>query len=128
MQALETAGKDDDKQWLTYWAIYAMFMFLDDYAGFILSYFPFYYFAKVCFLIWLFNPATNGALSLYNFTIRPLFKKYELPLTDLFKFVFDISQELIHGEKKRIDLSPKKQSQRNQMEEEVKTTNTEKLD
>ena len=58
LYAIESPEKKDDKQWLTYWIIYGLFIFADEYAGFILHYFPFYYFAKVCFLIWLFNPVT----------------------------------------------------------------------
>ena len=56
--AIESPSKSDDRQWLTYWVIYGIFLFLDEYAWFILQYFPFYYFAKVLFLIWLFNPVT----------------------------------------------------------------------
>ena len=70
LYAIESADKTDDKQWLTYWLIYAFFMVVDEYVGFILSYFPFYYFAKVCFLIWLFNPVTQGAQKIYEILIE----------------------------------------------------------
>ena len=59
IQALNTKDDDkDDKQWLTYWIVYGAFVCVDEFAGFILSIIPFYYFFKVCFLIWLYNPAT----------------------------------------------------------------------
>jgi receptor expression-enhancing protein 5/6 len=36
IQALESVGKDDDKEWLTYWIIFGIFTLLDDFCGFIL--------------------------------------------------------------------------------------------
>ncbi len=121
MQALETSEKNDDRLWLTYWIIYGFTMFLDDYAGFVLQYFPFYYFAKVCFLLWLFNPATNGALIVYNNTLKPMLRKYQLPITDLINFTTNIAMELYKGEKKRVDMSPKKTRAE---KEEVKSVKT----
>lgn len=36
IQALESVGKDDDKEWLTYWIIFGIFTLLDDFCGYIL--------------------------------------------------------------------------------------------
>ena len=33
IQALESVGKDDDKEWLTYWIIFGIFTLLDDFCG-----------------------------------------------------------------------------------------------
>ena len=76
IQALETRNKDDDKQWLTYWCIFGLFIMLDEFAYFLLDLIPLYYFGKVCFLIWLFNPTTQGATLLYQALVKPLYKKY----------------------------------------------------
>ena len=56
--ALETDDEGDDKQWLTYWVVYGAFSIVDQFAGFILSFIPFYYFLKVGFLVWCMHPAT----------------------------------------------------------------------
>ena len=54
--ALETDGADDDKQWLTYWVCFGAFNILDQFAGVILSFIPFYYFLKLGFLVYLMHP------------------------------------------------------------------------
>lgn len=75
--ALESEGADDDKQWLTYWVCFGLFTIADQFAGFILSFIPFYYVLKVASLIWLFHPGTQGALWMYNNYIQPTWKEYE---------------------------------------------------
>ena len=77
IKAIESPQYDDDKQWLTYWAIYGLFTLLDQFANIILRIFPFYFIFKIIFLIWCFMPNTMGALFIYNKFIGPYFKKYE---------------------------------------------------
>jgi hypothetical protein len=55
---------------------------------------PFYHFGKVCFLIWLFNPATLGAAKLYNGILKPFIKKHEGKIDKVFKEVDKMSKEL----------------------------------
>ena len=69
--ALESDGMDDDKMWLTYWVCFGFFQILDQFAGIILQIIPFYYFLKLGFLVYLFHPQTEGALSVYKNVIRP---------------------------------------------------------
>ena len=68
--SLESPDEDDDKQWLTYWVVFGLFSIVDQFAGFILHFIPFYYFIKMSFLIWLFHPSTQGATMVYNNYIR----------------------------------------------------------
>ena len=70
-RALESSGMDDDKQWLTYWVCFGAFNILDQFAGIILSFIPFYFFLKCGFLIYLFHPSTLGATTVYNNFILP---------------------------------------------------------
>jgi len=77
IKAIESPQYDDDKQWLTYWAIYGLFTLLDQFANIILRIFPFYFIFKIIFLIWCFMPNTMGALFIYNKFVGPYFKKYE---------------------------------------------------
>lgn len=83
IEALETPSPEDDKQWLTYWAIYGLLTVLDDFAGAILEYLPYYFFIKMCFFIWLLNPATLGATMLYEKAVRPLLIRFEPHLKEL---------------------------------------------
>ena len=71
--AMESEEAGADKQWLTYWVVYGAFSILDQFAGFILSFIPFYYFLKVGFLVWCMHPSTNGATIVYDTYILPYF-------------------------------------------------------
>ena len=77
IKAIESGDFDDERQWLTYWAIYGLFTLLDNFASFILKIFPFYFIFKNLFLIWCFMPNTMGALFIYNKFVEPYFKKYQ---------------------------------------------------
>jgi len=75
--ALESQGADDDKQWLTYWVCFGAFNIVDQFAGIILSFIPFYYFLKLGFLVFLFHPKTKGATQVYESFILPYMEQYE---------------------------------------------------
>ncbi|CAK4259699.1 unnamed protein product [Aphanomyces euteiches] len=80
-KALESPADDDDKQWLTYWVVYALTTSVEEAAETVLQFFPGYYVLKCLFLVWLMLPKTRGAAIIYRSFIRPLLKKYE-PLLD----------------------------------------------
>ena len=75
--ALESQGTEDDKQWLTYWVCFGAFNIVDQFAGIILQFIPFYYFLKLGFLVYLFHPSTMGATTVYEKYILPNVQKYE---------------------------------------------------
>ena len=87
--ALESKGADDDKQWLTYWVVFGLFNIIDQFAGFILHFIPFYFFLKLAFLVWLFHPASHGATTLYNMYILPNMQQYEKHIQAVEKKVAD---------------------------------------
>ena len=103
IKAIESNEGDDDKQWLTYWAVYAVFDFLDLFAGFILKIIPFYYILKLIFLIWCFMPNTQGALIVYNHIIKKFFIKYENNLDQLVNKVMKRSQETTQRVREEIE-------------------------
>jgi receptor expression-enhancing protein 5/6 len=70
IKSIERPEKDDDKQWLSYWAIFISSLFFDSMIGYYLEMIPYFYFLKLCFLIWLFLPNTKGALLLHENIIR----------------------------------------------------------
>ncbi|CAI5787154.1 Receptor expression-enhancing protein [Podarcis lilfordi] len=51
IKAIESPNKDDDTQWLTYWVVYGVFSIAEFFSDIFLSWFPFYYMIKVCFLV-----------------------------------------------------------------------------
>ena len=54
IQSIETPGGDDDRQWLTFWLILTLLLFVERYlARVVLSTFPLYYQAKLGLLCWL---------------------------------------------------------------------------
>lgn len=52
IKAIESPNKEDDTQWLTYWVVYGVFSIAEFFSDLFLSWFPFYYMLKVC---WLFQ-------------------------------------------------------------------------
>ena len=103
IKAIETKEGDDDKQWLTYWAVYACFTFLDLFAGFIMKFLPFYFFMKLIFLIWCFMPNTQGAIYIYNYVILKIFKKYESRLDRGINKFMKKSNEMMKKAEKTIE-------------------------
>ena len=90
-RALESSGMDDDKQWLTYWVCFGAFNIMDQFAGIILRFIPFYFFLKCAFLIFLFHPSTLGATSVYNNFILPQINQYKHHIETLEKKVASLS-------------------------------------
>ena len=76
-KAIESQAKSDDKQWLTYWVVFAIWRVLDDWASVLFSWVPLYYPLKLGFLIFLFHPKTQGALVIYEKGVKPFFKLHE---------------------------------------------------
>ena len=100
IKAIESHGKDDDRQWLTYWAVFGIFSYFDLFANFILRFIPFYFVLKQVFLVWCFMPNTQGALFIYNKFVYPFFTKYESKVTDKLKKVKDASKVLLKKEER----------------------------
>ncbi|KAI2798233.1 hypothetical protein RDWZM_004791 [Blomia tropicalis] len=76
IKALESSSKEDDTRWLTYWVVFSAFSVAEFFSDFIFSWFPFYWLAKVLFLIWCYAPMKdNGSTYVYSRIIRPLFLK-----------------------------------------------------
>ena len=76
-KAIETANPEDDKQWLTYWVVFAAFNIVEVFVDIIMFWFPFYYPFKFGFLIYCFLPQTKGAIFIYENVVQPFLKKHE---------------------------------------------------
>ncbi|KAF9916968.1 ER membrane protein DP1/Yop1 [Lobosporangium transversale] len=76
-KALETQQKDDDTQWLTYWTVYGFVSILESFTDILLYWFPFYFFLKTVFLLWLMLPTFNGASTIYTRVLRPFLLQHK---------------------------------------------------
>lgn len=77
MKAVESQKADEaDVQWLTYWSVYGALCLVEGVSDNLLGWFPYYYHAKLCFLLWLMLPRYQGARTLYKTYARPLFLQY----------------------------------------------------
>ena len=98
--ALESNGLGDDQQWLTYWVVFGLFNMIDQFAGFILHFIPFYYVLKLAVLIWLFHPKSQGATWVYDNYI----KEYAGHINEIEKQVEDSVKEGINSAKNVVGL------------------------
>lgn len=97
IQALETEASTDDKEWLTYWIIFGLFTLLDDFAGCLLCFIPYYYWIKLGFFVYLLAPQTRGAQFLYKAVVKDFLEKnrskIEGLIADVKGSVADVAKE-----------------------------------
>ncbi|RCN29703.1 TB2/DP1, HVA22 family [Ancylostoma caninum] len=77
VKAIETATKDDDTQWLTYWVVFAVLSVVEFFSQQIVAIFPVYWLFKSLFLLWLYLPSTHGASKVYHKVIKPFVMKHQ---------------------------------------------------
>lgn len=94
IKAIESATKDDDTKWLTYWVVYGVFSVAEFFADIFLSWFPFYYMGKCAFLVWCMAPTpSNGSVLIYTRIIRPIFLRNETKIDNVMKDLTDKASE-----------------------------------
>ncbi|KAM7202770.1 protein yop-1 [Naviculisporaceae sp. PSN 640] len=75
LEALFTANKTDDTQWLTYWVVFSLFTVIESLVS-VVYWFPFYYTFKFVFLLWLSLPAFKGADIIFRSFLSPTLGRY----------------------------------------------------
>ncbi|KAF2005487.1 hypothetical protein P154DRAFT_424681 [Amniculicola lignicola CBS 123094] len=75
LNALFSASKVDDTQWLTYWVVFA-FLTVFESAVSAVYWFPFYYTFKFVLILWMALPQTAGAQIIFRSFIQPVFSRY----------------------------------------------------
>jgi len=75
LNALFSASKVDDTQWLTYWVTYA-FLTVFESAVNAVYWFPFYYTFKFVLILWMALPQTAGAQIIFRSFLQPVFSRY----------------------------------------------------
>ncbi|KIZ02354.1 Receptor expression-enhancing protein 2 [Monoraphidium neglectum] len=71
-KAVEKKGGEDVREWAQYWVIFAVFILSQWLVDFLLCWLPFYYIAKLGFLVALWHPSTKLASSIYAKAFAPL--------------------------------------------------------
>jgi len=75
LDALFSASKADDTQWLTYWVVYAFLTVIESMINAV-YWFPFYYTFKFILILWMALPQTGGAQILFRSFIQPVFSRF----------------------------------------------------
>ena len=90
------------------WVCFGAFNIVDQFAGIILQFIPFYYFLKLGFLVYLFHPSTMGATMVYNNFILPNVQKYEGRVKQVLKENVPLDQLKDMADKAGMNLSGSK--------------------
>ena len=77
IKSIENDDLQDQKNWLTYWAVFGSFILVDMFSPIIVKFIPFYFVMKILFLIWLFMPGSGGCKIIYNLIVKKILRKYE---------------------------------------------------
>ena len=77
IKSIEDDNLEDQKNWLTYWAVFGSFILVDMFSPIIVKIIPFYFVMKILFLIWLFMPGSGGCKIIYNLIVKKILRKYE---------------------------------------------------
>ena len=101
IKSIETNNLKDQKNWLTYWAVFGFFILVDMFSPIIIKFIPFYFVFKIIFLIWLFMPGSSGCTIIYNLVVKKILRKYEDELDNAVnKIKVVINENNIEQEKK----------------------------
>lgn len=88
---------NDDKTWLSYWIVYALFIIFDIFSDILEKVIPLYFLLKIIFLLWCYLPNFGGSLILYNLLISRFFLKYQKNIEIT---AYSIKREIINGKRK----------------------------
>lgn len=69
-KAIESPGKEDDKQWLTYWTVIGFVQMVEYFSDILLYWFPFYYLFKTLVVLYLALPQFRVSTKSYFFLKR----------------------------------------------------------
>ncbi|CAN8251884.1 unnamed protein product [Cochlearia groenlandica] len=70
VRAIESRSQGDDKQWLTYWALYSLIKLFELTFYGIIEWIPIWSYVKLALTCWLVLPGLNGAAYVYENYVR----------------------------------------------------------
>ena len=77
IKSIENNELKEQKNWLTYWAVFCSFILVDMFSPIIIKFVPFYFVMKIIFLIYLLIPGSHGCAIIYNLIVKKILRKYE---------------------------------------------------
>jgi receptor expression-enhancing protein 5/6 len=96
VKAIESVRTEDDTQWLTYWVVYSAFGMVEFFTDIFLSWFPFYYLAKMLFLGWCMAPiSSNGSQFIYHRFIKPFVLKHQKQMDEALDNLGDLASSTL---------------------------------
>jgi receptor expression-enhancing protein 1/2/3/4 len=88
-------------RWMMHWVVFSCFVTLETFSDMFISWFPFYYEAKLLVVFWLLSPMTKGSSILYKKFVHPKLSRHEQEIDEY------ISQAKERGYKTVIDVGTK---------------------
>ena len=77
IKSIENDDLEEQKNWLTYWAVFGSFVLIDMFSPVIVKIIPFYFVFKIIFLIMLFMPGSKVGPFIYDILVKKILGKYE---------------------------------------------------
>ncbi|EFJ29474.1 hypothetical protein SELMODRAFT_451332 [Selaginella moellendorffii] len=110
-KAIERKNQAEQEEWLVYWTVYGCFTVAEIFSDSLLSWCPFYYHAKLVFLVWLQFPHNYGARHVFKVFLKPLFVKHKPQL-----------DRIVEGTRSDLDTFVKTTKERKEVQAIVHTT------
>eukprot|EP00352_Strombidinopsis_acuminata_P000379 CAMPEP_0176348208 /NCGR_PEP_ID=MMETSP0126-20121128/7676_1 /TAXON_ID=141414 ORGANISM="Strombidinopsis acuminatum, Strain SPMC142" /NCGR_SAMPLE_ID=MMETSP0126 /ASSEMBLY_ACC=CAM_ASM_000229 /LENGTH=213 /DNA_ID=CAMNT_0017696851 /DNA_START=53 /DNA_END=694 /DNA_ORIENTATION=- len=87
IQAIQSDGDDDDKEWLTYWMVFGVFRVVDMFFNWLFVWLldPYWAFIELGFFFYLMAPQFKGALTIYKSVLKPILDANKDKIQDLIK-------------------------------------------
>jgi len=84
IKSIENDDLKEQKNWLTYWAVFGSFVLIDMFSPVIVKIIPFYFVFKIIFLIMLFMPGSKVGPFIYGILVKKILGKYEDKIDNAF--------------------------------------------
>ena len=97
IKSIEKNEFEDQKKWLTYWAVFGSFIILDMFSPIVVKFIPFYVVMKIIFLIYLLIPGSGGCTFIYNLFVKKIIKKYEPEFDKLINNIDNATESYIYN-------------------------------
>lgn len=88
-KALKTSDPAQLAPWLMYWSVLSCVVLAESWVGFVLVWVPFYAYIRLCFLLYLVLPQTQGARHLYEAYLYPYLEENEVAIEDFIASAHD---------------------------------------
>ena len=83
IKSIEKGNLEEEKHWLTYWAVFGFFIVIDMFNPIISKVLPFYFILKIFFLILMFIPGLEFCNFIYKFIYTYFLIKYQYIFQEL---------------------------------------------